>query len=86
MKITGKIFDNLNEDYRENFTNLGDALNFLIQDEREAIAGYKNVLSRIKPNINEKQYSILENTLSHIISEEEEHIKELQELKDIFLV
>lgn len=84
MKITGVILNNLNEDV--DFTNLGNALDFLIRDEVEAIEGYQNVLNKVKPNMSESQYKSLEENLNHIISEEREHIKELQQLKDIFLV
>ena len=45
MKVTGIILNNLNEDV--DFTNLGDALDFLIRDEVEAIEGYQNVLKKI---------------------------------------
>lgn len=84
MKVTGIILNNLNEDV--DFTDLGDSLDFLIRDEVEAIKGYKEVLSKIKPSMSERQYKSLEETLNHIISEEREHIKELLQLKDIFLV
>ena len=85
MKITGKIMDKLHEsavkDAQEsNYPAFNDQMNFLIEDEEEAIQGYTNALSNLKGSMTEEQYSEIEKVLNHIIEEEKEHIKEINEL------
>lgn len=85
MKITGKIMDKLYEsaikDAQEsNYPAFNDQMNFLIEDEEEAIQGYTNALSNLKGSMTEEQYSEIEKVLNHIIEEEKEHIKEINEL------
>lgn len=85
MKITGKIMDKLHEsavkDVQEsNYPAFNDQMNFLIEDEEEAIQGYTNALSNLKGSMTEEQYSEIEKVLNHIIEEEKEHIKEINEL------
>ena len=52
----------------------------VIEDEEEAIQGYTNALSNLKGSMTEEQYSEIEKVLNHIIEEEKEHIKEINEL------
>lgn len=85
MKITGKIMDKLHEsavkDVQEsNYPAFNDQMNFLIEDEEETIQGYTNALSNLKGSMTEEQYSEIEKVLNHIIEEEKEHIKEINEL------
>lgn len=86
MKITGKIMDKLHEsavkDAQEsNYPNFDSQMNFLVEDEEEAIAGYNNALTAIKGTMTEEQYTEIEKVLNHIIEEEKEHIKEINELR-----
>lgn len=55
-------------------------INFLIEDEYEAIDGYNEVIDFFEASA-EHQKSLIIDQLEHIKKEEEEHIRELEELK-----
>ena len=59
-------------------------INFLIDDEYEAIDGYDEVIEFFS-NSEEPNKNIIIKQLKHIREEEEEHIKELNELKKVLL-
>lgn len=59
-------------------------INFLIDDEYEAIDGYDEVIEFFN-NSGEPNKNIIIKQLKHIREEEEEHIKELNELKKVLL-
>lgn len=59
-------------------------INFLIDDEYEAIDGYDEVIEFFN-NSKEPNKDIIIKQLKHIREEEEEHIKELNELKKVLL-
>lgn len=79
MKITRRVLDNLNESSLNE--DINSNLDFLIKDEEEAIAGYNKVLNTLQPLVSNEQFRIIQETLTHIIDEEDEHIKELKQLK-----
>lgn len=85
MKISSKIINNINES--EVDTNTSKAFNiitkgikFLINDEKEAYKGYNQFLSDISENVSEEIYEKIKKVIIHISDEEQEHIKELEEL------
>lgn len=55
------------------------ALDFLVKDEEEAVAGYEQVAEVVKNSEVENKEEILD-TIDHIKEEEQEHIEELEEL------
>lgn len=57
-------------------------LDFLIEDENEAIDGYVNAIE-LFTSMEEDKKKIIINQLEHIKEEEEEHIRELEELKKV---
>ena len=57
-----------------------DNIEFLIKDEHEAIDGYNKVINFVETSSYEQKDVIIKQ-LEHIKEEEEEHIKELEELK-----
>ena len=57
-------------------------LNFLIEDENEAIDGYVNAIE-LFTSMEEDKKKIIIKQLEHIKEEEEEHIRELEELKKV---
>lgn len=59
-------------------------INFLIDDEYEAIDGYDEVIEFFNTS-KEPNKDIIIKQLKHIREEEEEHIKELNELKKVLL-
>lgn len=59
-------------------------INFLIDDEYEAIDGYDEVIEFFN-NSKEPNKNTIIKQLKHIRDEEEEHIKELNELKKVLL-
>lgn len=62
---------------KDNFSKtVSDALNFLIDDEKEAIEGYNKELEKIK-KFSDKDVSKFIELFKHIIDEEKEHIEEL---------
>lgn len=68
-------FDNL--DNSVDFNTVEDAIDFLVRDEEEAIAGYEKVKDTLETFETENKKEILD-TLDHIKAEEEEHIEELK--------
>ena len=61
-----------------------EKINFLISDEYEAIDGYDEVIEFFNTS-EEPNKDIIIKQLKHIREEEEEHIKELNELKKVLL-
>lgn len=59
------------------FDSVEDAVDFLVKDEEEAIAGYEKVEDAVEDFDVENKKEILD-TLKHIKAEEEEHIEELK--------
>ena len=68
-------FDNI--DNSLDFDSVKDAINFLVKDEEDAIAGYEKVEDAVEDFDIENKKEILD-TIYHIKKEEEEHIKELE--------
>ena len=68
-------FDNI--DNSLGFDSVEDAVDFLVKDEEEAIAGYEKVEDAVEDFDVENKKEILD-TLDHIKEEEEEHIEELK--------
>ena len=79
MNLTNNLITKLNESELSNSIN--SKLNFLIKDEEEAIEGYNNALNSLQPKMTVEQFNRLQEVLTHIIGEENEHIKELKQLK-----
>ena len=65
----------------EPISTVDDAVDFLVKDEEEAIAGYEKVEDAVKDFDAENKEEILD-TIDHIKEEEEEHIEELEALVD----
>lgn len=83
MNIRGSIIRNLLES--ENLSTIEEynkEIDTLIKDEQEAIEAYNNSLIIFKELVPEK-YTKISDTIFHIINEEKEHIKELNELRNI---
>nr|DAG51225.1 MAG TPA: Ubiquinone biosynthesis protein COQ7 [Caudoviricetes sp.] len=83
MNIRGSIIRNLLES--ENLSTIEEynkEIDALIKDEQEAIEAYNNSLIIFKELVPEK-YTKISDTIFHIINEEKEHIKELNELRNI---
>lgn len=86
MKITGKILNNINENIQmdDNASNIlsiyEKGIKFLIDDEKEAYQGYNQFLADISEKISEELYEETRKVISHIIEEEQEHIRELETL------
>ena len=83
MNIRGSIIRNLLES--ENLNTIEEynkEIDALIKDEQEAIEAYNNSLIIFKELVPEK-YTKISDTIFHIINEEKEHIKELNELRNI---
>lgn len=83
MNIRGNIINNLLEAENSNkVEDFNKEINRLIKDEQEAIDGYNDSLVIFEELFPEK-YAKISDTIFHIINEEEEHIKELNELRNI---
>lgn len=85
MKITNKILDNINESEIDNnssnaFTIITKGIKFLIDDEKEAYQGYNQFLADISEKVSEELYEEIKKVVIHISDEEQEHIRELEEL------
>lgn len=65
----------------ESISTSEEAIDFLVKDEKEAIAGYELAAEVVEASDVENKEEILD-TLDHIREEEEEHIEELTELVD----
>ena len=71
-------FDALDNSIGEDsFLSVGDAIDFLVSDEEEAIIGYEKVEAAMESIEAENKKEILD-VLDHIKTEEEEHIEELK--------
>lgn len=57
--------------------NYQDVIQFLINDENEAIDGYNKAKDRLSNLLSEDEYTKYLEVIEHIISEENEHIEEL---------
>lgn len=57
--------------------NYQDVIQFLINDENEAIDGYNKAKDRLSNLLSEDEYAKYLEVIEHIISEENEHIEEL---------
>lgn len=57
--------------------NYQDVIQFLIDDENEAIDGYNKAKDRLSNLLSEDEYTKYLEVIEHIISEENEHIEEL---------
>lgn len=86
MKFSQSIFKNLNEYVEDasqaNYAEFNNQIALLIKDEEEAIAGYESALTILQNEMTDYQNNEIAKVLLHIISEEEEHIKELNALKN----
>lgn len=85
MKITNKIFDNINEsDIDENSKSainiFASGIKDLINDEKEAYSGYNKFLSDLSEKVTGEIYEDINEVITHIIEEEQEHIEELKKL------
>lgn len=81
MLVNAKLYEVLFEMNKE-FIN---KINFLINDEYEAIDGYDESIKLFESLENEEIKNTIIKQLEHIREEEEEHIKELTELKKMLL-
>ena len=70
-----RIYVSMNKEYL-------NKLDFLIEDENEAIDGYVNAIE-LFTSMEEDKKKIIIKQLEHIKEEEEEHIRELEELKKV---
>lgn len=76
MNISNDILANVKNQPED----VSSVISFLIEDEEEAIEGYKSKLNVIEKQLDENQLLLVNDLFSHIIYEELEHIKELKEL------
>ena len=76
MNISNDILANVKNQPED----VSTVISFLIEDEEEAIDGYKSKLNVIEKQLDENQLLLVKDLFSHIIYEELEHIKELKEL------
>lgn len=75
-----KLFGNSKQD-NSNTDPVKEEVLKLIKDEQEAIDGYeKSKQTLLEYNISSDEYDKITKVYDHIITEEEEHIKELKEL------
>lgn len=85
VEIATKDSDDDNDDDTEvdNLKTKEEALDFLINDEKEAIDGYKDVLSKLNEyDMTEDLKDLYTKKMNEIIGDEEDHIKILEGLKD----
>lgn len=76
MNISNDILANVKNQPED----VSSVISFLVEDEEEAIEGYKSKLNVIEKQLDENQLLLVNDLFSHIIYEELEHIKELKEL------
>lgn len=83
MNLSRSIFDEVNKTTQEDKVN--EVLNFLIDDEEEAIEGYtKSIIDLGKLLTDEEKIQLVNERFIHIIDEEKEHIEEIKSLaKDL---
>ena len=86
MKITNKILHNLKESVDSaadaDYADFNEQIDFLVNDEKEAINGYRKALDLLNNRMTNNQNNEIRKVLTHIIEEEEEHIVELNALRD----
>lgn len=76
MNVSKNILENVNNQPED----VSSVISFLIEDEEEAIDGYRSKLKVIETQLDESQLLLVNDLFAHIIYEELEHIKELKEL------
>lgn len=83
MNLSRSIFEEVNKTTQEDKVN--EVLNFLIDDEEEAIEGYTKSIDDLgKVLTDEEKIRLVNECFSHIIDEEKEHIEEIKSLaKDL---
>lgn len=83
MNLSRSIFDEVNKTTQEDKVN--EVLNFLIDDEEEAIEGYTKSINDLgKLLTDEEKIQLVNERFIHIIDEEKEHIEEIKSLaKDL---
>ena len=83
MNLSKSIFDEVNKTTQEDKVN--EVLNFLIDDEEEAIEGYTKSINDLgKLLTDEEKIQLVNERFIHIINEEKEHIEEIKSLaKDL---
>ena len=83
MNLSRSIFDEVNKTTQEDKVN--EVLNFLINDEEEAIEGYTKSINDLgKLLTDEEKIQLINERFIHIIDEEKEHIEEIKSLaKDL---
>ena len=83
MNLSRSIFEEVNKTAQEDKVN--EVLNFLIDDEEEAIEGYTKSIDDLgKVLTDEEKIRLVNECFSHIIDEEKEHIEEIKSLaKDL---
>ena len=83
MNLSRSIFEEVNKTTQEDKVN--EVLNFLIDDEEEAIEGYTKSINDLgKLLTDEEKIRLVNERFIHIIDEEKEHIEEIKTLaKDV---
>lgn len=83
MNLSRSIFEEVNKTTQEDKVN--EVLNFLIDDEEEAIEGYTKSIDDLgKLLTDEEKIQLVNERFIHIIDEEKEHIEEIKSLaKDL---
>ena len=83
MNLSRSIFEEVNKTTQEDKVN--EVLNFLIDDEEEAIEGYTKSINDLgKLLTDEEKIQLVNERFIHIIDEEKEHIEEIKSLaKDL---
>ena len=83
MNLSRSIFEEFNKTTQEDKVN--EVLNFLIDDEEEAIEGYTKSINDLgKLLTDEEKIQLVNERFIHIINEEKEHIEEIKSLaKDL---
>ena len=83
MNLSRSIFEEVNKTTQEDKVN--EVLNFLIDDEEEAIEGYTKSINDLgKLLTDEEKIQLVNERFIHIINEEKEHIEEIKSLaKDL---
>lgn len=83
MKITNKILENINDidiTTSNAFNIITKGIKFLIDDEKEAYQGYNQFLADVSEKVSEELYEEIKKVIVHISDEEQEHIRELEDL------
>ena len=76
MKLSMRILESIESPIKEQ-----QAIDFLINDEKEAIKGYTEKTDAVQNLLSPYDFDEFSKVVGHIITEEEHHIKELEELK-----